>query len=328
MYHAARERRRRAARMDTLNVDVAIVGAGPAGLAGGVLPRARRRARGAHRRLSSAREAVRRRRHRPRARARGRRGGRGAPPLVPHSLGAIRRRVRRTLRRCSARRRRARRRQPRGIRRPAARRGAPGGRAVRGGARAGRHALAGRVRRRHRSAPRRGAAADRRGRRQQPRAPAAGAAVCARGALDRHRILRARRAPATRSSSSWRPIRRATSGRSRGPAIWPSAFARRPMQAPRLATCGRAPRVDSIGWRWRTARGSSRTRGRFRLCRPPVSDRSRSQDRDGSWPATPRASSIRLRAKASTSRCARASWPPRPPCRRGLARPLPGADAG
>src|SRR6476660_4159146 len=31
MYHAARETRRRSARMDTLNVDVAIVGAGPAG---------------------------------------------------------------------------------------------------------------------------------------------------------------------------------------------------------------------------------------------------------------------------------------------------------
>ena len=74
-----------------VTIDVAIVGAGPAGAwAAYTLARARR-ARGDLRSLASAREAVRRRRHRPRAGARRRRSSRRALPACRIQSGAIRR---------------------------------------------------------------------------------------------------------------------------------------------------------------------------------------------------------------------------------------------
>ena len=83
-------------------MDVAIVGAGPAGArAAYVLARARR-ARDDLRRVASAREAVRRRRHRPRAGARRRRAStRRRFPRRSHPLGAVHRRRRRGARRPS-----------------------------------------------------------------------------------------------------------------------------------------------------------------------------------------------------------------------------------
>ncbi len=274
MYHAARETRWRAARMDTLNVDVAIVGAGPAGSrAAFCLARAGARVAlidGSHprekpcgggvtgRALALVADAV------DAARA----------SLAPHPRGAVRGCVRAAA--------------PSRFRSTATRSSSPAARNSTACCWTRRAARA-------RSSWRRAPSTSRARRTASSSTPARGRVAARRliGADGANSLVRRRLARpfaradlsiatgyfahgadrAMTSSSSWRPIRRATSGRSRGPAIWPWGFALRPMRAPRPATCGPGPHAGSIGWRWPTARGSSRTRGRFPRCRPPASGR-------------------------------------------------------
>ena len=143
-------------------------------------------------------------------------------------------------------------------------------------------------------------------------------AVPARSALDRHRLLRARRHAATRSSIELTPIRPATSGRFRGPdhlAIGICA------QADAGVTAGGAARAD--GATGSPRRGIARRRAaRAVLVADSVAERARLR-RARRWPgragrssATPPASSIRSRAKASTSRSRPASGSPTRCCRR------------
>ena len=191
MYHAARETRGRAAGKDTLNVDVAIVGAGPAGSRAAFASRAPARAW----RSSTVH---------PREKPCGGGVTGRALALVADAVDAARLPSRRI-------------RAARFVEPPAAAPSRFRSRATRSSSPAARNSTACCLTRRARRAPgswRRAPstsraspdgssstpaqaasrpAADRRRRREQPRASAPRAPVCARGALDRDRILRARR---------------------------------------------------------------------------------------------------------------------------------------